>query len=74
MKGWGSGECGEWTFLDLVTLISFVIGLQNLELNIGQDNLDNQTKELDRRLKEVVDNIHLHLQGQDAKLEELLKR
>ena len=54
MKGLGSGDNGELTFLDMLSVISFYVGLQNLELNIGQKDLDNQTQELDRRLKEVV--------------------
>ena len=67
-----SGENGSLTFLDLLTIISFCVGLQNLDLNIAQDDLDKQTKELDRRLREVVDDIHHHLQVQDAKLDRIL--
>ena len=67
-----SGENGSLTFLDLLTIISFCVGLQNLDLNIAQDDLDKQTKELDRRLREVVDDIHQHLQVQDAKLDRIL--
>lgn len=66
-------ENGELTFLDIIAILSFLIGLENLDLNIAQEDLDNQTKELDRRLKEVVDNIHLHLQEQDAKIDLILE-
>lgn len=59
-------------FLDLITLISFCVSLQNLDLNIAQEDLDSQTAELDRRLRGVVDDIHAHLQEQDKKLEEIL--
>lgn len=59
-------------FLDLITLISFCVSLQNLDLNIAQDDLDSQTAELDRRLRGVVNDIHAHLQEQDKKLEEIL--
>ena len=71
MRGLGSGDNGEFTFLDMISIISFCVGLQNLEYNIAQEDLDNQTQELDRRLKEVVDDIHEHLQKQDKILEEL---
>ena len=71
MRGLGSGDNGEFTFLDMISIISFCVGLQNLEYNIAQEDLDNQTQELDRRLREVVDDIHEHLQKQDRILEEL---
>ena len=73
MKGLGSGDNGELTFLDMLSVISFYVGLQNLELNIGQKDLDNQTQELDRRLKEVVDDIHKHLQAQDLKIDSIIE-
>ena len=69
----GSGQNGEWTFLDIVSLISFCVGLQNLELNITASDIDNQTQELDRRLRSVVDNIHQHLQEQDRKIDQILE-
>ena len=73
MTGLGSGSNGEWTFLDIISLISFCVGLQNLDLIISQENLDNQTQELDRRLREVVDDIHQHLKAQDDKIDRLLE-
>ena len=73
MSGLGSGDGGAWTFLDLVGLMGFCIGLQNLDLNISQENLDNQTKELDAELRQVVDSIHQHLEEQDRKLAQILE-
>lgn len=72
MNGLGSGSNGEWTFLDVISLISFCVGLQNLDLNISQENLDNQTQELDTRLRNVVDDIHNHLTAQDEKIDKIL--
>ena len=63
----------EMSFIDLVSLISFCVGLQNLDLNISQENLDNQTQELDKRLRSVVDDIHQHLEMQDKKIEQILE-
>lgn len=74
MTGLGSGTNGEFTFIDILAIISFCVGLENLELNIAQEDLDNQTQELDRRLRDVVDDIHRHLQLQDEKLEQILAR
>ena len=73
MSGIGSGNNGEWTFIDIISLIGFCVGLQNLDLNISQENLDNQTQELDARLREVVDDIHRHLTAQDEKINRILE-
>ena len=73
MSGLGSGAGGEWTFLDIIGLMGFCIGLQNLDLNISQENLDNQTQELDARLRGVVDDIHQHLTNQDIKIDRILE-
>ena len=67
---------GEWTFIDIVSLISFVVGLQNLELNITQENLDNQTIELkeqvDKEVKAALTEIHEHLERQDKKINKII--
>ena len=73
IKGVGSGAGGEFTFLDILTIMGFCIGLQNLDLNISQENLDNQTQELDARLHKVVDDIHQHLALQDKKIDKILE-
>ena len=74
MSGLGSGDNGEWTFLDILTVMSFFIGVQNLDLNIAQEDLDNQTQEFDKKLRTVVDDIHQHLKDQDRKIDEILRR
>ena len=77
MAGLGSGDGGDWSFLDIITLISFCIGLQNLELNISQNDLDEQTKEIDKRVNDginmALEDIHAHLLSQDAKLNEIME-
>lgn len=70
----GSGENGELTVLDILAIVSFCVGLQNLDLNLAQEDLDNQTQELDRRLKAVIDDIHSHLSVQDSKLNIILNK
>ena len=69
----GSDENGQFTFLDIISLISFCVGLQNLELNITENDINEQTQELDKRLHSVVDDIHKHLQEQDAKIDRILE-
>ena len=69
----GSGDNGELTFLDIISIISFCVGLENLELNITEQDLNTQTQELDKRLKIVIDDIHAHLQEQDKKLDKIME-
>ena len=77
MNGLGSGNSGEWTFLDIVTLISFVIGLQNLEMNITQNDMQEQTQTInntaDERVNRILKEIHSHLEMQDEKIDTILK-
>ena len=70
----GSGKNGELTFLDMISIISFCVGLQNLDLNLAQEDLEKQTQELDVRLHNVIDDIHRHLSVQDTKLNLILNR
>lgn len=58
----GSGTNGEITFLDTIGIMSFLIGVQNLDLNITQDDMQY-----------VLADIHRHLQQQDEKLDRILK-
>ena len=62
MTNQGSGNNGEWTFLDMIGLLSFIIGLQNLDLNIDQNYMD-----------EVINDIHEHLKIQDEKMDYIIK-
>ena len=59
----------ELSFMDLINIISFIVGLQNLDLNISQNDLDNQTEQLDKKLRSNVDEIHRHLEMQDKKID-----
>lgn len=68
----GSASDGNLTFLDIIALLSFYIGLENLDLNIGQSDLDRQTGELDAKLRDNIKDIHDHLRMQDEKLDKLL--
>lgn len=73
----GSGTNGELTALDILNVLSFIIGLKNLDLNIDQNDMDNQTREIDKRASELVNNaiaeIHQHLEKQDQKINKILE-
>ena len=45
-------------FLDILTIMSFCISLQNLELNTSQEDIQRQTEDLDKVMRENVEEIH----------------
>ena len=77
MLGLGSGDCGEFTFIDLLAIAGFFVGLQNLDLNIDQNDMDAQTREISERANNLVQSalseIHSHLQIQDEKIDKILE-
>lgn len=64
--------------IDILTLLSFVIGMQNLDLNITQNDLQEETEKLDRKVDEKVNKalseIHSHLEIQDKKIDFIIER
>ena len=54
-------------FLDILSIASFVIGLENLQENITQGDM----QELEHY---ITDEIHNHLEIQDRKLDLILER
>ena len=56
-----------WTFIDVINVLSFVIGLQNLELN------EKQVKELDNHLKQQDENQLALIIKQNEEIIALLK-
>lgn len=64
--------------LDIINILSFLIGLENLDMNISQTDLQEETNKLDAKVDEKVNyalnEIHLYLEVQDDKLNKILKR
>ena len=73
----GSGENGQLTAIDILGVLSFIIGLQNLDLNVDQNDMEAQTREIDKRASDLVNaaiqEIHDHLQKQDEKINRILE-
>lgn len=73
----GSGANGELTAIDILSVLSFAIGLKNLDLNIDQNDMDAQTREIDKRANKLVNaaiaEIHKHLEAQDEKINKILE-
>lgn len=69
----GNGENGQLTFLDFITLISFWVGLINLEENMTQGDKQDLMKKFDEQTEAVLGQIHTHLKEQDTKIDHILK-
>ena len=68
----GTGNNGELTFLDAISIMSFLIGLENLDINVTQTDAQNIQHNLDNSTQLIIKEIHRHLEEQDAKMEETL--
>lgn len=73
MKGLGSGDNGEFTFLDLLAITSFWIGIGNYNMNLTQDDKQDLLKGLNEKSGELLSEIHNHLAEQDRKIDLILE-
>lgn len=62
----GSGANGELTFIDLISIISFYVGLENLSSNISQEDVQGVAQD-------ILGEIHQHLKAQDEKIDMILE-
>lgn len=69
-----TGESKQLTFLDLLNVLSFLIGLENLEANLTQSDKQDLQSDLAETAERLLNEIHAHLEAQDAKIERILKR
>ena len=60
-------------FLDILTLMSFGISLENLDLNVTQEDAQKLEKNMDEKMNRLLNEIHAHLKVQDKKIDEILK-
>ena len=71
--GLGSGENGQFTFLDTISLISFMIGLMNLNENLTQGDKQDLLETFSQKADDLLNEIHSHLQEQDEKIDRILE-
>lgn len=69
----GSGDNGEFTFLDIVSIASFLLGVMNLEENLTQGDKQELMEDLSSKADLLLKEIHRHLETQDQKLDEIIK-
>lgn len=72
-KGLGSGENGQFSFLDTINLISFFIGIMNLNENLTQGDKQELLETFSKKADDLLKEIHSHLQIQDDKIDKILE-
>lgn len=70
----GSGDGGEFTFLDIVSIVSFFVGLMNYDENLTQGDKQDLMEEFSKKADALLREIHDHLSDQDHKIDILLER
>lgn len=63
----------ELTFLDLLNIMSFCIGLMNLQENVTQGDIQDVMKRLSENTDHHVKEIHKHLETQDDKIDRIIE-
>ena len=69
----GSGDNGQFTFLDSITLISFIIGIMNYEENLTQSDKQDLQDQLNSKIDLLLKEIHSHLEEQDKKIDKIME-
>ena len=69
----GSGDNGEFTFLDNLAIVSFIIAVINLDENLGQSDKQELQNDLAKKSEAILAEIHQHLEEQDKKLDKILE-
>lgn len=72
--GLGSGDFGQFTFLDTISLMSFIISMMNYDQNLTQNDKQDLQKELSRQAEDILNKIDHHLQKQDEKINYILEK
>lgn len=66
-------ENGKQNFFDMLNLMSFVIGLMNLNENLTQGDKQDIMKNLSEKSDTILKEIHSHLEKQDEKIDKIIE-
>jgi hypothetical protein len=62
------------TFIDILSVASFLIALENLDENMTQNDKQELQSDLVNKSNSILKEIHSHLEEQDRKLDAIIKR
>lgn len=61
-------DSGQLDFLDLISILSFIIAVENLNENVTQSDKQELLEEFNNKASLLLNEIHRHLQEQDNRL------
>ena len=62
------------SFIDIISIASFLVSIENLEENLTQSDKQDLQKELSDKADLLLEEIHEHLERQDRKIDEIIRR
>lgn len=68
-----NGRSCQGNLLDTISIISFIIGLMNLDENVTQGDKQELMEELSNKADYLLNEIHRHLQEQDEKIDAIIR-
>lgn len=60
------------SFLDILNVLSFYVGMMNLEQNLTQNDKQELEDELNKKMNFLLEEVHKHLKQQDEKIDTIL--
>lgn len=70
----GYKDNGQLDFLDTITLLGFIISVENLNENLSQNDKQDLQNDLSEKADKILMEIHSHLEAQDEKLNMIMER
>lgn len=64
---------GQLTMIDVLSILSFFIGVENLDQNMTQNDKQDLQSQLSERADMILKEIHRHLTEQDEKIDHILE-
>ena len=69
-----SSENRQMSFFDLLNVLSLIIGIENLNANLTQNDKQDLQHDLSENVDRLLTEIHGHLEQQDTKIDKIIKR
>lgn len=61
-------------FLDIITLLGFIVSVENLNANLTQNDKQDLQNDLSEKADKILNEIHTHLEEQDKKIDYIIER
>ena len=71
---WNGNNNGGLGPLDALNVMSFIIGVMNLEQNMTQNDKQELESQFNTKVDQLLKEIHAHLQEQDNKIDIIMKK